>query len=312
MMPKDKIKKILFNIFIFLGVFFLWWLLSYYFFNIFYQFKILGYKYVLCISSIVSFVETIGSIVIAKKHEKGNIISRNIYWTPKIALGYVILIISLASIRNELIWDNNQLVEILNLQWVIFGISVTVFLIWQVIEMKFLSKKKKYKRKQIKDPNAFEEDIKIRQKLLFEVNSHIFTPVLLGLNTVALIIITGIYYIVVNDIAVWLQDAVICSFYLCVNTLSHMLLDIITLVFIKRFEVVSNIKITNEELDIYIKLQNIKEVNTKLMSLLEEYKKAKEKDKDKILKKITKIIGSYANNNENVSGEEKVENHDQL
>ena len=49
---------------------------------------------------------------------------------PKLLLVYIIAILALASMKSEPTWTADMVYDVLSLQWTIFGLSLTIFLVW--------------------------------------------------------------------------------------------------------------------------------------------------------------------------------------
>ena len=60
---------------------------------------------------------------------------------PKLLLGYILFVLALASVKNQLVWTTDMVYDVLSLQWTIFGLSLTIFLVWNVIMVEFLKNK---------------------------------------------------------------------------------------------------------------------------------------------------------------------------
>ncbi|MBQ7091583.1 MAG: hypothetical protein IJN83_02910 [Clostridia bacterium] len=65
--------------------------------------------------------------------------SRNI---SKIILAYVVISIGLVSIRPEVVISFETMQDMIGLAWSILGISMTIFVVWNVLIMQYLTKKR--------------------------------------------------------------------------------------------------------------------------------------------------------------------------
>ena len=113
------------------------------------------------VSAVVALIGTVLTTV----HSKTRIGETSFsFWfhknTAKIIIGYILFLIALISIRNESAWTTEAVYDILSLQWMIFGLSLTIFLVWNVIIVEFL------KRKQPKESDS--DDLLQKYKIALE------------------------------------------------------------------------------------------------------------------------------------------------
>lgn len=77
--------------------------------------------------------------------------SRNI---SKKILAYVVISIGLVSIRPEVVISFETMQDMIGLAWSILGISMTIFVVWNVLIMQYLTKKAPARPKSF-DPTAY-------------------------------------------------------------------------------------------------------------------------------------------------------------
>ena len=108
------------------------------------------------LNSTITFLILMGTCVIAsiifiiskivKSHRKKR--TKLSFWFtnnfPKLLLYYTILLFLFLSISNTPIWDINEVHEVLSIEWTIFGLSIAIFLVWDVIYINYLKKKQPY------------------------------------------------------------------------------------------------------------------------------------------------------------------------
>lgn len=152
---------------------------------------------------------------------------------PKLLLGYLLTIIALVSVKSELIWDANTASDMLSLQWSIFGLSLTIFLVWNVIIVEFL------KNRQPKEPGSSELLQKYKlalEKRSFskEIETTFFSVVLLTINLFLLLLSTSLTYIGAKSENIITQNILHCSFFFTTNSISCLFLDILKPLKMKR------------------------------------------------------------------------------
>lgn len=93
------------------------------------------------ISGIVAFV---GAVLIVRSTKRLRETKLS-FWIgknfSKLLLGYILTVLTIGSINSQPIWDADMVSEVLSLQWTIFGLSLTIFLVWNVIMVEFLKAK---------------------------------------------------------------------------------------------------------------------------------------------------------------------------
>lgn len=95
----------------------------------------------LTISIVISFVGTTLIVCRTKRIRETKLscwLGKNY---PKLLLGYILFVLALASVKNQLVWTTDMVYDVLSLQWTIFGLSLTIFLVWNVIMVEFLKNK---------------------------------------------------------------------------------------------------------------------------------------------------------------------------
>ena len=167
---------------------------------------------------------------------------------PKLLLGYFLTVFALGSIKNELIWDANMASDMLSLQWSIFGLSLTIFLVWNVIIVEFL------KNKQPKEPDPSELFQKYKlalEKRSFsqEIETTFFSVVLLTINLFLLILSTSLIYISANAESIITQNILHCSFFFTTNSIACLFLDILKPLKKDKADMLKNNNVTKEDLD---------------------------------------------------------------
>ena len=141
--------------------------------------------------------------------------SRIIFWLKKnrskIIVSAASISILLASITNEVIWTSDEINNILTIEWTIFGLSLTIFLVWDVIIVEYLKRKQPVAT----GTESFIEKYDLlekRQSFLREVESTFLITVLLAVNLLLLLVSTGLVYICLFQEEVVTQTIVLCTY----------------------------------------------------------------------------------------------------
>lgn len=201
------------------------------------------------VSAAVALIGTVLTIV----HSKTRIGETSFsFWfhknTAKIIIGYILFLIALISIRNESAWTTEAVYDILSLQWMIFGLSLTIFLVWNVIIVEFL------KRKQPKESDS--DDLLQKYKIVLEkhdfsqeVEVTYSTIILLTINLLLLLLSTSLIYIVAKPNSVLTQNILRCSFFLTTNSIICLFLDILKPLKKETTEMLKNNNVTKSEIN---------------------------------------------------------------
>lgn len=201
----------------------------------------------------VSAVVALIGIVLTTVHSKNRIGETSFsFWfhknTAKIIIGYILFLIALISIRNESAWTTEAVYDILSLQWMIFGLSLTIFLVWNVIIVEFL------KRKQPKESDS--DDLLQKYKIVLEkhdfsqeVEVTYSTIILLTINLLLLLISTSLIYISAKPNSILTQNVLRCSFFLTTNSIIGLFHDILKPLKKEKTEMLKNNNVTKSEIN---------------------------------------------------------------
>ena len=177
--------------------------------------------------------------------------------------------------------------DLISLEWTIMGISITVFLIWNVVTIEYLEKSKPIKPN---NSSQFRQWWYIREKESFysEATQLLNNLYLLLINLLCLCCTTGYIYIANSPLTIFSQNIVIWVLFLCTNTIIALILDILKPFNKKKKAILNEAKITNEDLE----LQNTFNEETENMYLtIETIKKLRsidEKEKNKLIFNLVK------------------------
>ena len=164
-----------------------------------------------------------------------------------IDLFYALPLILLASITPEIVSEIHDMQELISLSWTIFGITVAIYLLWYLFLPEYLEGKipdfKAYK------PEQTLKSIQERDRFHEQVGLYFNTTTLVVINLIILVMATGMIYLPTEGLTLVNQNAARFSFYLCVNTIILLFLDILKPFQEKRNELLEKTRVTNEEID---------------------------------------------------------------
>ncbi len=250
----------------FLGVFFFFFA----FFNMLANFDLLpfstGFFIAVLIGGIASFLFLACYVVCLRMKKSTKFGNRLSLYYPKIILFYLILIIIFISIRSEIIWSYEGLKDTVCLEWTIFGISVTIFLVWDVLILKYL--------KDIQPKNTNITGLLRRREYIgkkgefYQTVSVMFNTVtILLINLFVLLFSTAWAFLSKEEVTLFGQNAVIISFYFCTNTIVSLLIDIIVPLIKEKKIMLKETKVSDKDID---EINSIGEQIEKAMIVLKE------------------------------------------
>ena len=177
---KSKFASIILSSVLFLLILFLsfsfYFLINYHLYNI----KLLNGAFSLLLTIIFSLLTTIFLfIILNKKENKFTFFIKNNF--DRIILAIIIIMIFLISIRYELLWTSEEIKDVLTITWTIFGLSITIFLVWNVIIVEYLQKNKP---KKIESNDYYEkyENLLNKREFFNNTKSIFSTVILLSIN----------------------------------------------------------------------------------------------------------------------------------
>ena len=293
---KEKFKFIGLGLAVFIGIFLLAFFLMFLFLDIFYNFNLL--------SATVLFFTSLGCSVLvavlfswyfiarlkaAKSTRFSRWLSQNY---PKLILLYVVLSIIFLSIKTEIIWSYDSLKNVISLEWTIFGISITIFLVWNVIILKYLEKAKPTKSDKMCSIEKI--DYITKKEVFYSQASVTFNTVtLLIINLLILVLSTAMVFIVAKEkVTLFCQNVVIISFYLSCNTIVELLLDILKPFNEEKKAILSETKVTANEIKEKEEIEEQLLQACRILKNLEQLESIDEEQKSKMKTEIVmKALG---------------------
>ncbi len=307
---KEQIIEIVKGIMALVSLFILFTIFSCAVAKFFVKFEIMQANIAYIIAFVSSFTMTILVFIyfisVAKKGKESKIF----LWLRKndyvIILGIIILSIIFISLTPVKIWEINETKDIISIQWVIFGISIAIFVLWHMLTLKYLDEKSEIITP-TEGSNYREKYQKLNASidLIGEVNTRLSTIVWLIINLLILIIATSIVYLMNKAESTLAQNIVIISFYFSTNTIFRLFLDILIPIFKRRQELNHKNNVREDELEEARLKSGIEK------GVEEELKKNSQIDplkKQAMLNEITKVVNFiYRIRNEAVSLQDKEE-----
>lgn len=167
---------------------------------------------------------------------------------PKLLIGYIFVVLTLASIKSQPIWTADMVSEVLSLQWTIFGLSLTIFLVWNVIMVEFLKNKQP---KQSDSSSLLKKYTLALEKKAYsqEIETTFTTAILLTINLFLLLLSTSVIYINMKPESIITQNILLCSFFLTTNSIICLFMDILTPLKKDKAEMLKDNNVTKEDID---------------------------------------------------------------
>lgn len=243
-------------------------------FDVFRRFSFITATQMLLIMGIISLFEEIALVTLVliglknKSNKLDKMLNKIIEYLPRGIIFYAIILICCVSIKKELIWSYEELKEVINIQWTIFGISITVFVFWHVFTSErwknYILAEKAEGNNLFKNKKYYEQ----KENNNLELSSSLISVVFLTVNLILILIATGGVYLISQKNTTLLQTLLIISFYMCTNTILGLLLDIILPLFKQKKQLYNENKLSEYEQKEYVLLKTLPDKEIEFLETL--------------------------------------------
>lgn len=267
--------------------------------NIFYEFELISADVVLYTSLITAGIFAIVCLIIVIALTKAERKTKIGHWLSingaKLTLAHILLLLFFFSVKPEVFLTVTDMKELLSLEWVILGISITAFLIWNVVTIEYLQKKKPQKPQ---SPLPTQTWLYLQEKENFysDATSLLSNVYLLLINLSVICIATGTLYVTSRAATLFSQSIVILGLYLSTNTIIGLILDILKPFNEKKKAILEETKTTNED----VELQNSINTDTEnLLIVIEAIDKLPTMDDEEKTKVKSELLRGYISKYDN-------------
>lgn len=275
--------------------------LAFLFIHIFYNLELVSDNVLLYTSLIVAGIFSIVSLIVViflmkskKKTKIGHWLSIN---SAKLTLSYILLLFFFSSVKSEVFLTIEDMKELVSLEWVILGISITVFLIWNVVTIEYLQKSKPQKP-QNSLPTKIWLYLQKKEDFYSDATSLLSNVYLLLINLTVICIATVNIYVTSRTATIISESIVILGLYLSTNTIIGLILDIFKPFNEKKNAILRETKTTNKD----IELQNsISKDGEKLLIAIEAINKLQSIDDEEKNKLKAELLSNYISKYDNES-----------
>lgn len=285
------IKNIFFFLLEFVGFFFFSSILVYSVIHCVQLFVTLKTELVICIILGTCTLLSVIVVVYTELHLRRTKESRLSFWinknTPNLVISYVMLCIVIFSTTNKATWETENIKEIVTVEWTIFGLSLTIFLVWNVI-IDYLRRKQPIAPK-IADYVQTYDFLKNRQAFLFEIETSFATIVLLTANLFLLVFSTSFVYLGSKPESVLTQNIVRCTFYFTTNTIIMAFIEMLKPLRQEKAELKKANEVKKREFDTVRSFANLQEMIDDHMKLINETATFTNEQKEKLSQPLTEI-----------------------
>ena len=289
-----KLKTLIYFAVYFVITFIISFFYIFQFFRLLYDFQCITARTCLISSASLGFVLSIGILIYKIIQYKKKRLTKISNWvlmnSAKLCLLYIISVICMVSIKSSVVFTIEELRNFISLIWMIFGISITVFLVWNVIIINYLKAKKPIEKSTCSQFDRLQFLVD-KRNFVGKANIVFNSLYLLIISLVVLSLATVMTYISSNNINLINQNFCIIAFYFCLNALGSTFIDILKPLVEEKNELLMNSKISTSEFEelnyiynsIIDLINKIKEIETSSM-LNSQEKKAE----------INKVLSDYA------------------
>lgn len=245
----------------------------------------------LIVSGTITLFQSIAvlvAVLMPRVSKFGNWLSMNI---STLILAYIFLLVLFNSIKNEIYWEYSEIVNVIEMQWTIFGLSIAIYLVWCFLVKSYLDEKKKPKDADKKTIYFVKKWLELRNKEDFHVDASIAysTVSFLYINLFILCSVTLFAYLFKDVMLnVWSQNIVRFSFCFSIQTLIKTFVELIKPLREEKKKTLEEAKVKNKEIDELNHLRdNIKETVITIRRISESTC-LDEEQKKKITQKLLK------------------------
>ena len=224
----------------------------------------------------------------------------------KLMLGYILAVLMIGSINSQPIWDADMVSEVLSLQWTIFGLSLTIFLVWNVLMVEFL----KGKQPKVSDSSSLYQKYTLaleKKTYTQEIATTFNSVVLLTINLFLLLLSSTMIYIGMKPESIITQNVLLCSFFFTTNSILCLFMDILLPLKKDKKEMLKNNSVTQSDMDkAYAALFTqviIDGITQGVMAL--DSDKYTEEDKRKMIVEYLTAFKEFVKNRENTDSEKQ-------
>lgn len=209
--------------------------------------------------------------------------------SPKLILSYLIILLCLISITDKAIWSAEEIVDVLSLEWTIFGLSVTIFLVWNIIYIEYL------KKIQPKEPDTDDylekyEFLGQKQSFYRQVENSFTSIILLSINLFLLLFSSSFVHISRMEEAILTQNLVLCTFYFSTNTIALLFFDLLKPLKKDRDTFRKANQVTKEERDSTLERAIMQKLADAQIRAICDSPDLTQEQKDALLERIAKAI----------------------
>lgn len=160
---------------------------------------------------------------------------------------YTFTLIIFKSIKSAVFMSFSQLENFISLQWAIFGITITIFVVWNAVVLDPLKKRKPVMadKKTTINKNRY-----IAEKLDFyrESSLKFFSVTVVIVNLFVLLFATSSIYVISNESNLINQNLIVASFYFCSSALICVISDILQPLLKEKKSMLSETKVDSSEI----------------------------------------------------------------
>lgn len=271
-----------------------------------YEFKLLSFVHCLILGGSLALLVSVLIVIYTIADARSNRTNKLILFIKnnfaKLLLGYVLISITIASIRDTALWSIEEIEQVLSVEWMIFGLSITIFLVWDVLIVKYLKGKQsnKQENESFKDHYA---TLLNKQLIYNETQSTFNVVIVLTINLFILIIATLSVYVVKKPESLFTQNMTIGAFYFSTNSLIGLFLDILKPLREEKRKILEENKVSATDVNVAHFLANVQTIIETYSALINSNPSLSDQEKADMIrdfnsKFIDGIIAQLQNNAE--------------
>lgn len=199
---------------------------------------------------------------------------------------YTMLVVFLYSIKLDVCYSYEEMKSFIELQWTIFSISITVFVVWNALVLPFIDGKK---------PQGSEFTFPVEKAIYIErrrihtirIKSTFMLIPIVFINLIVLLFSTASIFVKSTESSFIVgQNLMIFSFYLCTNTLLILLDDIVRPLIEAKGNRLKETKVTKEDIEFVVRFRSGLAVIPQLIEAIDKSTAILPEQKEKIIMEL--------------------------
>jgi len=197
----------------------------------------------------------------------------------------------LNSIQSKIIITESQAEKVISIQWIIFAITIALFIFWNTIIPKYIENITPTLNSNTKEKEKLEFIKKIDIFTAY-TNNIFFSATYLLINSIILLFVTAFLYLKLFTYSAFIQSIIMFSFYLTFNSFLIFMTDISLPIHLKKCEIENESNIVKNRLKLEMISEKVSESINMTLEMLNKIE-MDEGERQKLIIVTEKIKADY-------------------